>query len=71
MKKTTDRKRVNFSNFSDKNRTLLHDFRTAIIAIAEENAKYSTASKPSRLSVKRLLRSESLPFKMEWITMML
>ena len=55
MKKTTDRKRVNFSNFSDKNRTLLHDFRTAIIAIAEENAKYSTASKPIKTQREKTL----------------
>lgn len=46
MKKTTDRKRVNFSNFTDQNRILLHDFKTAIIAIAEKNAKYSSATKP-------------------------
>ena len=55
MKKTTDRKRVNFSNFSDKNRELLHDFKTAIIAIAEENAKYSSATKPVKAQRKKTL----------------
>lgn len=55
MKKTTDRKRVNFSNFSDKNRALLHDFRTAIIAIAEENAHYSTTAKPVRTQREKTL----------------
>lgn len=46
MKKTNNNKKVSFSNFSDSNRALLHDFKTAIIAIAEENARYSTATKP-------------------------
>lgn len=46
MKKTTDRKKVSFNNFSESNRKLLHNFKTAIVSIAEENAKYSTASKP-------------------------
>lgn len=55
MKKTTDRKRVNFSNFSDKNRALLHDFRTAIIAIAEENARYSSATKPVKTQREKTL----------------
>lgn len=55
MKKTTDRKRVNFSNFSDSNRALLHDFRTAIIAIAEENARYSSATKPVKTQRKKTL----------------
>lgn len=55
MKKTTDRKRVNFSNFSDSNRALLHDFRTAIIAIAEENARYSSATKPVKTQREKTL----------------
>lgn len=55
MKKTTDRKRVNFSNFSDSNRALLHDFRTAIIAIAEENARYSSATKPVKAQREKTL----------------
>lgn len=55
MKKTTDRKRINFSNFSDSNRALLHDFRTAIIAIAEENARYSSATKPVKTQREKTL----------------
>lgn len=55
MKKTTDRKRVNFTNFTDQNRTLLHDFKTAIIAIAEENAKYSSATKPVKAQREKTL----------------
>lgn len=55
MKKTTDRKRVNFSNFSDSNRALLHDFRTAIIAIAEENTRYSSATKPVKTQREKTL----------------
>lgn len=55
MKKTTDRKRVNFTNFTDKNRALLHDFKTAIIAIAEENAKYSSATKPVKAQREKTL----------------
>lgn len=55
MKKTTDRKRVNFSNFSDSNRALLHDFRTAIIAIAEENARYSSVTKPVKTQREKTL----------------
>lgn len=55
MKKTTDRKRVNFTNFTDQNRTLLHDFKTAIIAIAEENARYSTATKPVKTQREKTL----------------
>ena len=55
MKKTTDRKRVNFTNFTDQNRTLLHDFKTAIIAIAEENARYSSATKPMKAQREKTL----------------
>lgn len=55
MKKTTDRKRVNFTNFTDQNRTLLHDFKTTIIAIAEENAKYSSATKPVKAQREKTL----------------
>lgn len=55
MKKTTDRKRVNFTNFTDQNRALLHDFKTAIIAIAEENAKYSSATKPVKAQREKTL----------------
>lgn len=55
MKKTTDRKRVNFTNFTDQNRTLLHDFKTAIIAIAEENARYSSATKPVKTQREKTL----------------
>lgn len=55
MKKTTDRKRVNFTNFTDQSRALLHDFKTAIIAIAEENAKYSSATKPVKAQREKTL----------------
>ena len=55
MKKTNNNKKVSFSNFSDKNRALLHDFRTAIIAIAEENAKYSSATKPIKAQREKTL----------------
>ena len=55
MKKTTDRKRVNFTNFTDQNRALLHDFKTAIIAIAEENARYSTTAKPVKTQREKTL----------------
>lgn len=54
MKKTVN-KRVSFSNFSDKNRALLHDFKTAIIAIAEENARYSTTAKPVKTQREKTL----------------
>ena len=55
MKKTNNNKKVSFSNFSDSNRALLHDFRTAIIAIAEENAKYSSATKPIKAQREKTL----------------
>lgn len=55
MKKTNNNKRVNFTNFTDQNRTLLHDFKTAIIAIAEENARYSTATKPVKTQREKTL----------------
>lgn len=54
MKKTVNKK-VSFSNFSDSNRALLHDFRTAIIAIAEENARYSSATKPVKTQREKTL----------------
>ena len=54
MKKTVNKK-VSFSNFSDKNRALLHDFKTAIIAIAEENARYSSATKPVKAQREKTL----------------
>ena len=54
MKKTVNKK-VSFTNFTDSNRALLHDFRTAIIAIAEENAKYSLATKPVKAQRKKTL----------------
>ena len=34
---------------------MLHDFRTAIIAIAEENAKYSSATKPIKAQREKTL----------------
>lgn len=55
MKKTNNNKKVSFSNFPDQNRTLLHDFRTAIIAIAEENARYSSATKPVKAQREKTL----------------
>lgn len=55
MKKTNNNKKVSFSNFSDSNRALLHDFKTAIIAIAEENAKYSSATKPVKAQREKTL----------------
>mgnify|MGYP000016691538 CR=1 FL=1 len=55
MKKTNNNKRVSFSNFTDQNRALLHDFKTAIIAIAEENAKYSSATKPVKAQREKTL----------------
>ncbi len=55
MKKTNNNKKVSFSNFSDSNRALLHDFRTAIIAIAEENARYSSATKPVKTQREKTL----------------
>lgn len=55
MKKTNNNKKVSFSNFSDSNRALLHDFKTAIIAIAEENARYSTATKPVKAQREKTL----------------
>lgn len=55
MKKTNNNKKVSFSNFTDQNRTLLHDFKTAIIAIAEENARYSTATKPVKTQREKTL----------------
>lgn len=55
MKKTNNNKKVSFSNFSDSNRALLHGFRTAIIAIAEENAKYSSATKPIKAQREKTL----------------
>lgn len=55
MKKTNNNKKVSFSNFSDSNRTLLHDFKTAIIAIAEENARYSSATKPVKAQREKTL----------------
>lgn len=55
MKKTNNNKRVNFTNFTDQNRALLHDFKTAIIAIAEENAKYSSATKPVKAQREKTL----------------
>ena len=55
MKKTNNNKKVSFSNFSDSNRALLHDFRTASIAIAEENAKYSSATKPIKAQREKTL----------------
>lgn len=54
MKKTVNKK-VSFTNFTDSNRALLHDFRTAIIAIAEENAKYSLATKPVKAQREKTL----------------
>lgn len=54
MKKTVNKK-VSFVNFTDQNRTLLHDFRTAIIAIAEENARYSSATKPMKTQREKTL----------------
>lgn len=55
MKKTNNNKKVSFSNFPDQNRALLHDFRTAIIAIAEENARYSSATKPVKTQREKTL----------------
>lgn len=55
MRKNNNNKKVSFSNFSDKNRALLHDFRTAIIAIAEENARYSSATKPVKTQREKTL----------------
>ena len=55
MKKTNNNKKVSFSNFTDQNRTLLHDFKTAIIAIAEENARYSTTAKPVKAQREKTL----------------
>lgn len=55
MKKTNKTTKVSFKNFSDSNRALLHDFRTAIIAIAEENAKYSSATKPIKAQREKTL----------------
>ena len=55
MKKTNNNKKVSFSNFSDSNRALLHDVKTAIIAIAEENAKYSSATKPVKAQREKTL----------------
>lgn len=55
MKKTNNNKKVSFTNFTDQNRTLLHDFKTAIIAIAEENAKYSSATKPVKAQREKTL----------------
>lgn len=55
MKKTNNNKKVSFSNFSDSNRALLHDFKTAIIAIAEENARYSTTAKPIKAQREKTL----------------
>ena len=71
MKKTNNNKKVSFSNFSDSNRALLHDFRTAIIAIAEENAKYSSATKPIKAQREKTLALRESAFKKEWIIMML
>lgn len=55
MKKTNNNKKVSFSNFTDQNRALLHDFKTAIIAIAEENARYSTTAKPVKAQREKTL----------------
>jgi hypothetical protein len=55
MKKTNNNQKVSFTNFTDQNRTLLHDFKTAIIAIAEENAKYSSATKPIKAQREKTL----------------
>lgn len=55
MKKTNNNKKVSFSNFSDQNRTLLHDFKTAIVSIAEENARYSSATKPVKAQREKTL----------------
>lgn len=55
MRKNNNNKKVSFSNFSDSNRALLHDFKTAIIAIAEENARYSTTAKPVKAQREKTL----------------
>ena len=55
MKKTNNNKKVSFTNFTEENRALLHDFKTAIIAIAEENARYSSNTKPVRAQREKTL----------------